>query len=319
MAMINEKLKKYDVLLNFKEELKNKREPHTILFVSGDAFLASKMMETFAQAILCENLCDECLNCKKHLSLNHPDVMYFPTKNQLLVEDSNKIASESFVRPIFADKKVFIIKDFDKSTAEAQNKLLKVFEEPMENVYYLLSTTNLEKILPTIRSRCFKISLPNLAKEDIEGEIIASCDRELVLELGKGNLGKTLELSRKKDLEEVFGVVKSIFKEMKNSKQVVVFANKVLAKKDSFDLIVEMICQILEDLLAKICKREELIVLKSQKVFFDSIVDDFSVKSVCEIEKLIRKLQEERFFNVNLPAIVDNLLLGILEVKYLCK
>ena len=80
-----------------------------------------------------------------------------------------------------------------------------------------------------------------------------------------------------------------------------------------------MVCQILEDLLAKICKKEELIVLKSQTNFFELIVNDFSVKSVCEIEKLIRKLQEERFFNVNLPAIVDNLLLGILEVKYLCK
>lgn len=317
--MIDKTIKKHNLVLSFQEELKNKREPHTILFVSSDGLFAEKMMNTFAQAILCESLCDDCLNCKKLLSGNHPDVMYFPTKNQLLVEDSNKISSESFVRPIFADKKVFIIRDFDKSTAEAQNKLLKIFEEPMPNVYYLLSTTNIEKVLPTIRSRCFKITLPVLSKEEIANEIVASCDRELVLELGKGNLGKTLELSRKKDLEEVFGVVKSIFCEMKNSKQVVVFANKILAKKDSFDLIVEMLCQILEDLLAKICKKEELIVLKSQKNFFDLIAGEFSVKSVCEIEKLIRKLQEERFFNVNLTSIVDNLLLGILEVKYLCK
>lgn len=317
--MIDKELKKHDTLLAFKKELKEKREPHTILFVSGDSLLSEKMMKTFAQAILCEDLCDECLNCKKLLSDNHPDVMYFPTKNQLLVEDSNKISSESFIRPIFADKKVFVIKDFDKSTAEAQNKLLKIFEEPNENVYYLLSTTNIEKVLPTIRSRCFKISLPILEKAQIEKEIIASCDKELVLELGKGNLGKTIELSRKRDLEEIFGIVKSIFCEMKNSKQVVIYANKILAKKESFDLIVEMICQILEDLLAKICKKEELIVLKSQTNFFELIVNDFSVKSVCEIEKLIRKLQEERFFNVNLPAIVDNLLLGILEVKYLCK
>ena len=317
--MIDKELKKHDTLLAFKKELKEKREPHTILFVSGDSLLSEKMMKTFAQAILCEDLCDECLNCKKLLSDNHPDVMYFPTKNQLLVEDSNKISSESFIRPIFADKKVFVIKDFDKSTAEAQNKLLKIFEEPNENVYYLLSTTNIEKVLPTIRSRCFKISLPILEKSQIEKEIIASCDKELVLELGKGNLGKTIELSRKRDLEEIFGIAKSIFCEMKNSKQVVIYANKILAKKESFDLIVEMVCQILEDLLAKICKKEELIVLKSQTNFFELIVNDFSVKSVCEIEKLIRKLQEERFFNVNLPAIVDNLLLGILEVKYLCK
>lgn len=319
MNMSQVKLKNQEVLLNFKQELKEKKEPHTILFISSDSLLSSRMMETFTQAILCEDLCDDCLNCKKLLSHNHPDVMYFPTKNQLLVEDSNKITNESFVRPIFADKKIFIISNFDKSTEEAQNKLLKIFEEPMENVYYLLSTTNIEKILPTIRSRCFKISLPKLSKEEIEGEIIASCDRELVLELGKGNLGKTLELSRQKDLDEVFGLVKSIFKEMKNSKQVVVFANKILSKKDNFDLIIEMMYIILEDTLAKICKKEELITLKTQMNFLNDIVNDYTVKSVCEIEKLLRKLQEERTFNVNLPAIVDNLLLGILEVKYLCK
>ena len=317
--MIENRLKQHDIVKNFLEELEKGKEAHTILFVGNDSLLASKFMTIFAQAVLCRGLCDGCLNCKKLLTLNHPDVMYFPTKNQLLVEDSNKISSESFVKPIFADKKIFIIKDFDKSTDEAQNKLLKIFEEPKENVYYFLSTTNLEKVLPTIRSRCFKIQLNPLSKEDIENEIIASCDRELVLELGKGNLGKTIELSRQKDLEELFSLAKAIFKDMKNSKQVVVYASKVLAKKDSFDLLVEMLTQILEDLLAMICKKTELVSLKSQKVWLDGVVEDYTVKSVCEIEKLIRKLQEERTFNVNLPAIVDNLLLGILEVKYLCK
>lgn len=317
--MIEKELIGSEVLKNFAKELKAKKEPHTILFVSSDSLLSSKMMDVFAQAILCHELCNECLNCKKILSSNHPDVMYFPSKNQLLVEDSNKITNESFVRPIFADKKVFIIRDFDKSTDEAQNKLLKVFEEPMENVYYLLSTTNIEKILPTIRSRCFKIDLPKLTKKQIENEILASCDKPLVLELGKGNLGKTLELSRQKDLEEIFALAKSIFKEMKNSKQVVVYANKILSKKENFDLIIEFMSLILEDLLAKLCKKEELITLQTQMNFINDIASDYTVKSICEIEKLIRKIQEERVFNVNLPGIVDNLLLGILEVKYLCK
>ena len=245
--------------------------------------------------------------------------MYFPTKNQLLVEDSNKIANESFIKPIFADKKVFIIKDFDRSTEEAQNKLLKIFEEPNENVYYLLSTTNLEKVLPTIRSRCFKIQLGMLSKKQIESQILASCDKPLVLELGKGNLGKTLDLSRQKDLSEIMSLAKSIFLDMKSSKQVVSFAGKVLSKKDNFTLLIEIMTILLEDMLLKICKKDALITLQTQMSFLSQVAEDYSVKSVCEIEKLLRKVQEERTFNVNLPAIVDNLLLGILEVKYICK
>lgn len=317
--MIDNILKKSQKLDNFINELKNGSAPHTILFECEDSFLSEKMMDKFAQAILCNDLCDNCSNCIKLLTKNHPDVMYFPSKNQLLVEDSNKITSESFVKPIFANKKIFIIKDFDKSTEEAQNKLLKVFEEPNENVYYLLSSTNLTKVLPTIKSRCFKIKLDFLKKEEIKGEILANCDKELVLELGKGNLGKSLELSRRKDLVEVFSLAKSILLDMKNSKQVVIYASKVMAKKESFNLIVEMLSLLLEDMLAKICKKEELISLKTQHEFLANVVKDYSIKSICEIEKLLRKTQEEREFNVNLPAIVDNLLLGILEVKYLCK
>lgn len=317
--MINDELKEFEIVKNFKEDLKNNREPHTILFISGDYFLSQKMMEVFAQSILCRDLCDQCLNCKKLLSNNHPDVMYFPTKNQLLVEDSNKISNESFVRPIFADKKIFIIKDFDKSTEEAQNKLLKIFEEPNENVYYLLSTTNLEKVLPTIRSRCFKIQLGNLTKKQIESQIIASCDKQLVLELGKGNLGKTLDLSREKDLSDIMTIAKSIFSDMKNSKQVITFANKVLSKKENFTLLIEIMTIILEDMLFKICKKDTLITLKTQMPYISQVSEQYSVKSICEIEKLLRKVEEERTFNVNLSSIVDNLLLGILEVKYICK
>lgn len=317
--MIEKELKKHSILLSFIDEIKKKREPHTILFVGGDSFFATKMMEAFAQALLCQDLCGDCENCKKFVSGNHPDVMVFPTKNQLLVEDSNKIASESFVRPIFADKKIFIIKDFDQSTTEAQNKLLKTFEEPMENMYYFLSTTSLEKVLPTIRSRCFKISLPTLSSEEIGSEILASCDKELVLQLAKGNLGKALELSRRKDLSELMGLARSIFADMKSSKQVVEYSSKVLAKKDSFDLLLGIMTTILEDLLAKLCKKDELISLKSQNAVLSSLANDYSVKSICGIENLIQKVQQEREFNVNLSAIVDNLLLGILEVKYLCR
>ena len=317
--MINQELKQLEIVKRFQNEINEKKEPHTFLFISGDSFLSYKVMEIFAQALLCHDLCDECLNCKKLLSSNHPDVMYFPTKNQLLVEDSNKISIESFVKPIYADKKIFILKDFDKSTEEAQNKLLKIFEEPNENVYYFLSTTNIEKVLPTIRSRCFKIQLENLSKEQIEGQIIANCDKPLVLELGKNNLGKTLEVSRQKDLSEIVALAKSIFGEMRNSKQVVSYAGKVLAKKEQFALLIEIMTIILEDILLKICKKDHLITLQTQMPFLNNVSQDYSVRSVCEIEKLIRKVEEERSFNVNLSSIVDNLLLGILEVKYICK
>ena len=120
-------------------------------------------------------------------------------------------------------------------------------------------------------------------------------------------------------MNEILNLAKAVFKDMKHSKQVVSFANKILARKDQFELFMEMLSIILEDILMKLCKKDNLITLKTQVSFYNDISNDYTVKSVCEIEKLIRKVIEEKSFNVNLSAMVDNLLLGILEVKYLCK
>ena len=102
--------------------------------------------------------------------LNGADIdnRYYPKNNEkLLVSDSNEIVSEVFIKPVNFDKKIFVINNFDVSTTEAQNKLLKVLEEPPKNVYFLLSAKRQDKVLPTIKSRCDKIIISPLSEQEI--------------------------------------------------------------------------------------------------------------------------------------------------------
>src|SRR5260221_2078148 len=59
-----------------------------------------------------------------------------------------------FTRLKLIEKTVIVLRDFDKASEEAQNAFLKALEEPQENLTYILTATNIEKILPTIVSRC---------------------------------------------------------------------------------------------------------------------------------------------------------------------
>lgn len=302
------------------EDIKNGTQAHSYLFISNDSFTAKEFSRLVANALLCPELCGKCENCIKFKN-DHPDVKYFPKKNQLLVEDSNYIVDESFVKPIFADNKIFIIDDFDKSTSEAQNKLLKVLEEPNSNMYYLLSTSNAQNVLPTIKSRCFKIEIGSFPREVIEKELKAvdSDTREIALALGSGYLGRTLELSSKKNLGDVFMLATNVICKLKSSKEVLIYSKKIMENKDDILFIFEIISMILEDLIAIKTKRMELVRLKYIEGELTGVSDEYSMRCITEIEKLIRRDIREinSFTNTNL--IVDNFLMNLLEVKYLCR
>lgn len=318
--MIQEILRNSDEFQNILKDIKEGKEAHSYLFISSDKFTANEMANLVANALLCPDLCGKCENCVK-FQKEHPDVKYFPKKGQLLVEDSNFIVDESFVKPIFADKKIFIIRDFDLSTPASQNKLLKVLEEPNENMFYLLSTSNPESVLPTIRSRCFKVNIKNFDKETIEKELFGLYGnlKRISVAVGGGYLGKTIELSRKENIEALFDLSLSIVTKLKASKEVVMFSKKLIDKKDDILLIFEMISLLLEDIIAIKAGQEELLKFEFVKDELKVVLNDYSLKAIAEIEKLIENVVMEFKSNANQILVVDNFLMNLLEVKYLCK
>ena len=315
-----------DILRGSKEfkrilkDIKSGNNAHSYLFSSQDKFTARQMARLVANALLCSDLCGKCENCLKFQN-EHPDVKYFPKKNQLLVEDSNYIVEESFVKPIFADKKIFVIDDFDNSTPASQNKLLKVLEEPNGNMFYLLSTSSLENVLPTIRSRCFKVEIGAFGKDEIKAAFLQSNQKfdELAFSLGGGYLGKTIELSKKEDLQQIFELALNVICSLKSSKEVLVYSKKMQDKKEDILLIFEIISKLLEDVVSLKLRKYENLVVPMARERLEKILNDYSLRAVVEIEKLLVGVVKKLKAMVNPSLVVDNFLMGMLEVKYLCK
>lgn len=244
------------------------------------------------------------------------DVKVYPKNgDKLLVSDANEIVSEAFIKPVNLPYKIFLLKNFDVSTEEAQNKLLKVLEEPPRNVYFILSVKNEEKVLATIKSRCDKVKITPLSDEEME----AVCKDKLACVLGGGYIGKTLALEKNRDLASVVDFAVSLLTQLKNSKQVLSFSKKMLEEKTNLNLVLQVLSLCLEDIIKLKCESENLCKLKSYQSDLKDVEPEFSAQAICEISNLISKFREKLEFNANLTVAVDNFLLKMLEVKFLCK
>ena len=301
---------------SIKEEILSSKISKSILLITKDehySFEFSLMISSllFNNGHLCEN--EHHLKMK---SLSHPDLKIYPQKDKLMVADSDSIVEEGSIKPIFADKKVFIIRNIDNGMEQAQNKLLKTLEEPANNVYFILTTSNINQVLPTIRSRCSKIELkklsPQVASSLCQGDALAGalCD---------GYAGRAVALAQNEKLHNIFDATLNIITKMKNSKQVLTFSKQISLYKDSFNLIVEILSTVLEDLLFVKVGKLNRVRLKEYVKQLQDVEGDYSVRAISEIRKLIDNATKEMGYNCNFSVVVENLLLNILEVKYICR
>ena len=300
------------------EEIEKGKLAKSTLIFSADKVYLKEFALSLACAIL-EGGDKDGVHSQKARLFAHPDVKSYPLKEKFLVGDSQEIVDECFIKPIFADKKVFIINGFDEAMEIAQNKLLKVLEEPPENVYFILTATNQNLVLPTIKSRCNKVELPKLPADKIEKVMIAYENGSLLSKMCDGNVGEAIEMAKKGNGEQIFGTALSLLTELNTSKNLLMYSKKVFALKDDGIKVLQIYSLLLEDMLYIKAGKIDNVRFGGQMSSLERVKDDFTIKAICEIRRLIDNAMKEISFNGNMTLIVENLLLGILEVKYICR
>jgi DNA polymerase-3 subunit delta' len=138
-----------------------------------------------AQALNCEATerpCHECIPCQKIGATNHADVQVIGlaknddvTEAKLISIDQIKELQHSASLPPFEGKqRIYIIDGAEFMSTDAANCLLKTLEEPPDRVTIILLTRN-DRLLPTtVVSRCQRLELPPLSKEDISQALVES-------------------------------------------------------------------------------------------------------------------------------------------------
>ncbi len=183
--------------------IKDSHLPHAII-IDGDEGTGKHTLARFiAKAAMCEGEnrpCGECRSCKLCESGNHPDIQPVvpeEKKKALNAAQVRKIRSDSFVKPHYGGMKIFIIDKADFLSEVSQNALLKIIEEPPQNIMFILICESANRLLDTVLSRCVTFTLyPPESREALE-YLLEHTDKkesEIIsaLNASHNNIGKAL-------------------------------------------------------------------------------------------------------------------------------
>lgn len=157
-------------------EAKQGRLSHCYLLAGPEGSGKRTLARLVAAAAQCEGdapPCGVCLPCRKVLAGIHPDVSVVddPDHKQIPAERIRNARSGVFIRPNEGRRKVLIFPRAQDMNATGQNALLKLLEEPPAYAMFLLLAGAVEKLLPTIRSRCAVLRLSPLPDGLLRAEL----------------------------------------------------------------------------------------------------------------------------------------------------
>lgn len=198
-----------------KNEIKTGNLAHAYLFCGTRGTGKTSTAKILARAVNClnpqdGNPCNECEVCKGILDDSILDVVEMDGASKNKVENIREIIDDVAFLPTRAKKKVYIIDEVHMVTTQAFNALLKTLEEPPAHVLFILATTELNKVPPTVLSRCQRFDFKRITQTDITNhlsKIVSASGRKMtpealrmVAELGDGSMRDSLSI-----LEQVLG------------------------------------------------------------------------------------------------------------------
>ncbi len=198
-----------------RNEIKTDSLAHAYLFCGTRGTGKTSTAKILARAVNClnpqdGNPCNECEICKGILDDSILDVVEMDGASKNKVENIREIIDDVAFLPTRAKKKVYIIDEVHMVTTQAFNALLKTLEEPPAHVLFILATTELNKVPPTVLSRCQRFDFKRITQTDITNhlsKIVSASGRKvtpealrMVAELGDGSMRDSLSI-----LEQVLG------------------------------------------------------------------------------------------------------------------
>lgn len=232
-----------------------------------------------------------------------------------LIQEINK-------KPYEVDRKVIIIHQGDKMTAQAQNALLKTIEEPPKNVFMFILCENLESILDTIKSRCQIHRLNPLKESDMRNFLklkypsLDETQLKVVEAFSDGIPGKAETLIHDDNFNklresaiEILGNIKKV-----STEELLGYEDYFTKLSDSWQSIINIIITILRDtIIYKEVGDENLIINVDKLQNIKELANMFSLSKLNDIISIVEDTRRTLEKNVNLSLTFTVMLLKIQE------
>ena len=316
------------IIEHLQNAIKTDKVSHAYILDGPDMSGKKMIADAFSMTLECEKKgtepCMECHSCKQALGKNQPDIIYLQHEkpNTISVDDiRSQINNGIGVKPYSSPYKVYIVDEAEKMNVQAQNALLKTIEEPPAYAVILLLTNNAEIFLPTILSRCVRLSLKAVPDEKIKAYLMENYEvpdykADVCVAFAQGNVGKAIELAESEDFNEIKNSALQLIKRLDDielyemTEAVKQISNYKLQINDYFDLIMIWYRDVL---LYKATADVNKLIFK-EEVY--EIKKEASRSSYGGIENILEALEKAKIrlnANVNFDLVIELLLLTIKE------
>lgn len=292
---------------------------------SGKEFIAN----VFAMALQCEHPdgvepCQECHSCKQALSANQPDIIRVTHEkpNTIGVDDiRTQINTDIAIKPYSSPRKIYIIQEGEKMTAQAQNALLKTLEEPPAYAVIMILTTNVDALLPTILSRCVVLNMKpvrdDLVKKYLMEELqIPDYKANVCVAFARGNLGKAKQLASSEEFDHIKEEAVSMLKYVQDMEinEMLAAVKKIQEYKFDVDDYLDILAIWYRDvLLFKATNDANHLIFKEEIQYIKKCADRCAYEGIEDILKALDKAKSRLKANVNFELTMELLLMAIKE------
>ena len=190
--------------------IRDKKLFHAYIFEGEVGVGKETMARTFAAGLQCQEEgdkpCTHCASCRQLESGNQPDVVWVQREKASIGVDEirQQLCNTMDIRPFSSPYKIYVVPEAELMTEAAQNALLKTIEEPPEYGVVILLTSNINQLLPTIRSRCLVMEFRPLSNYMVEEFLkthahVPDYLAKASAAFAQGNLGKAMRYANSED------------------------------------------------------------------------------------------------------------------------
>ena len=328
--MVFEQILGHEKIIDSLKEAYNKGKMAGVyLFVGADSIGKKTVAINFAKYINCRaqtnKPCDNCFACKKIEQNNSPDLELIEPAGKakrIGIEVIRQIKKSASLKPFENKYRVFIIDDAQTLTQEAANSFLKILEEAPAGNLFILISSQINRILPTIISRSavkiFTRVDENSISSYLEKEFEVDKEKaDITARFSNGAIGAAVNSLQEDFCGEKNTVIDKVysilFKKAGFSGSEWVYAQRDQLKHDLEYLLIWF-----RDMLVCKTDRANRYILNIDKI--KQIKDVGAKISAVELERIIAKIAELYSYvdlNVNMKIIVDNLLCELERLQML--
>ena len=292
-----------------KNEIDKKKYSHAYMIEANNFSDAMGFAKSLAKTLFCVSSSNPEAIIEQIDTNNFPELKIIdPEGLTIKKEEIEELQAEFAKKPLYSDKKIYIINNAQRLNGAAANSLLKFLEEPNQDIVAILVTNNIYEMMETIISRCQIVNL----KEEVIDYSKAELKTRILL-----SINKTEE--EIKNIFEIDDINNALYRCIdfvnyyeKHKMDTFIYINKMwfdfYKTKDQFDVAFQIILLYYTDIIRLSCKANLNIFFEYENEMQD-IIENTSINKLCKKVKTIIELEKKIKANNNLNLLMDKLLI----------